>query len=106
MPENWEKWNPAKHVANWTTPQLIIHSAKDYRLAMPEGLAAFNVLQGRGVPSRLLYFPDENHWVIKEENSRAWHVVVINWIREYVGYEPYADEEEIVGPAIGKNYTK
>jgi dipeptidyl aminopeptidase/acylaminoacyl peptidase len=73
---------------------------------MPEGLGAFNVLQGRGVPSRLLYFPDENHWVINEENSRVWHTVVINWMNRWVGYSPYADEEKVVGPSVGKKYKR
>ena len=105
VPENYAKWNPVRFTGNWATPQLIVHSEKDYRLAMSEGLAAFNVLQARGVPSRLLYFPDENHFVQKEENSLVWHTVVINWINSYVGLPPYADEDKIVGPAVGKKYA-
>lgn len=86
---DWEKWDPARHTGEWKTPQLIIHSALDYRLPITEGLAAFNVLQERGVESRFLTFPDENHWVLKEENSLVWHTVVLNWINKYVGLPPY-----------------
>ena len=70
----YEKWNPINHVAEWSTPQFVIHSAKDYRLVDSQGLGAFTALQVQGVPSRLLYFPDENHWVLKPSNSRRWHV--------------------------------
>lgn len=59
--ENYEKWDPSAFVSEWATPQLIIHSELDYRLPISEGLAAFNALQTRGVPSRFLTFPDENH---------------------------------------------
>ncbi|KAJ5143612.1 CAZyme family CE10 [Penicillium bovifimosum] len=66
-------------------PQLVIHSDKDFRLAVSEGLALFNVLQERGVPSRLLNFPDENHWVINNENSLVWHQQVLGWLNKYAG---------------------
>jgi dipeptidyl aminopeptidase/acylaminoacyl peptidase len=65
--ENYERWDPAAFTGNWATPQLIIHSELDYRLPVPEGLAAFNVLQARGVPSKLLVFPDENHVSVAPE---------------------------------------
>lgn len=96
----------------------MIHSSKDYRLPIAEGLAAFNVLQARGVESKFLTFPDEvssfffgvfflfprpmndthtsrlqNHWVLKPENSLVWHKVVLNWINSYVGL-PLAYEGE------------
>lgn len=83
--EMYDKWDPARHTAHWSTPHLVIHNSKDYRLTIAEGLAAFNVLQMRGVESRFLSFPDENHFVLKEENSLVWHQVVINWINKYVG---------------------
>lgn len=59
--EGYEKWDPAHHLDQWSTPQLVIHNELDYRLPISEGLAMFNVLQARGVPSKLLMFPDENH---------------------------------------------
>ena len=90
--EEWEKWNPAKYTGNWSTPHLIIHNELDYRLPISEGLAAFNVLQERKVPSRFLTFPDENHWVLSEENSLLWHTVVLNWINKYAGLPAYKEE--------------
>ncbi|KAM0722742.1 hypothetical protein Q7P37_002183 [Cladosporium fusiforme] len=89
----WRRWDPSEHLSNWATPQLVIHSSKDYRICISEGLAAFNVLQARGVESQLLTFPDENHFVLKPENSLVWHKTVINWIRGHVGLSAYADEE-------------
>lgn len=92
--DDWERWNPARFSGEWATPQLIIHSELDYRLPIGEGLAAFNVLQARGVKSRFLTFPDENHWVVKEENSLVWHTVVLNWINDAVGLPLYKPEGE------------
>jgi len=57
--ETWEKWNPARFTANWSTPMLVIHNELDYRLPISEGLAMFNVLQEKGIESRFLTFPDE-----------------------------------------------
>lgn len=56
---DWRKWDPSEHFANWSTPQLVIHSSKDYRICISDGLAAFNVLQAKGVDSQFLTFPDE-----------------------------------------------
>ncbi|KAM0700466.1 hypothetical protein Q7P35_012187 [Cladosporium inversicolor] len=89
---DWRRWDPSEHLSNWATPQLVIHNSKDYRICISEGLAAFNVLQARGVESQLLTFPDENHWVIKPENSLVWHKTVLNWIRKYVDLKPFAEE--------------
>ncbi|KAI6511779.1 hypothetical protein MCOR14_008601 [Pyricularia oryzae] len=85
--EGYEKWDPAKFTGEWATPQLIIHNELDYRLTIGEGLSAFNVLQSRGVPSRFLMFPDENHWVLKPENSLLWHQEVLGWINKYSGVD-------------------
>ena len=90
--ENWDKWDPSRHTDQWETPELVIHNELDYRLSIAEGLSAFNVLQTRGIKSRFLTFPNENHWVLKEENSRVWHHVVINWINGFVGLPPLSDE--------------
>ncbi|KAK0100306.1 hypothetical protein ONS95_008264 [Cadophora gregata] len=81
----YEKWDPSAHTANWSTPQMIIHNELDYRLPIGEGLAPFNVLQTRGVESKFLTFPDENHWVLKPENSLVWHTEVLDWINHYSG---------------------
>ncbi|KAK4196892.1 putative dipeptidyl-peptidase 5 precursor [Triangularia verruculosa] len=85
--QGYEKWDPANHLKEWATPELIIHSELDYRLPVTEGLAAFNVLQAKKVPSKLLVFPDENHWVLKPENSLVWHREVLGWINKYSGIE-------------------
>ncbi|KAH0610923.1 uncharacterized protein H6S33_011350 [Morchella sextelata] len=76
----YTKWDPAVLVKNWATPQLVIHNELDYRLPVSEGLAVFNILQELGVPSKFLTFPDENHWVLKPENSLFWHETVLEWI--------------------------
>ncbi|KAK9464130.1 Alpha/Beta hydrolase protein [Lipomyces oligophaga] len=83
------KYNPMNRMYRWATPHFIIHNAKDYRLPESEGLLAFNILQELGVPSKLLHFPDENHWVLKPENSRRWHKEIFAFINQYSALEPY-----------------
>ncbi|KAK3337430.1 Alpha/Beta hydrolase protein [Cercophora scortea] len=90
--EAYEEWDPARFANEWATPQLIIHSELDYRLPITEGLAPFNVLQSKGIPSKLLVFPDENHWVLKPENSLVWHQEVLAWINKYSGIESEAGD--------------
>ncbi len=82
-PEGYEKFNPANHVADWTKPMLIIHSAKDYRIPLEQGLGAFTALQRKGIPSEFLTFPDENHWVLKPQNSVEWHATVEAWLKRW-----------------------
>jgi pre-mRNA-splicing helicase BRR2 len=91
--EIYDKYDPSRFTGNWNTPMLVIHNELDYRLTMAEGLAAFNVLQMRGIESRFLSFPDENHWVLKHENSKVWHTQVINWINHYTGLSKLTDKE-------------
>lgn len=83
-PEAYTKHNPIDHVDKWSTPTLIIHGANDYRVVDTQGLATFTALQRRGVPSRLLYFPDENHWVLKPHNSIQWHEEVLAWLGRWL----------------------
>jgi dipeptidyl aminopeptidase/acylaminoacyl peptidase len=83
-PEGYEKHNPVNHVAKWKTPMLVIHGAKDYRVVDTQGIATFNDLQRRGIPSQFLYFPDENHWVLQPHNSIQWHDTVIKWLDRWV----------------------
>lgn len=82
-PENYEKFNPVNHVKDWRVPMLIVHSAKDFRIPDTQGLGAFNALQRRGIPSQLLHFPDENHWVLKPQNSVQWHETVNAWLKQW-----------------------
>lgn len=79
-PEGYEKHNPVNYVKNWKTPMLVIHGALDYRVVDTQGLSTFNALQRRGIPSKLLYFPDESHWVLQPHNSILWHKTVIGWL--------------------------
>ncbi|ODU27617.1 S9 family peptidase [Sphingopyxis sp. SCN 67-31] len=84
VPEEYEKWNPVNHVDKWKTPMLVITGEKDFRIPYTQGLAAFTALQRRGVPSELLVFPDENHWVLKGANSVQWHRTVFDWMKRYL----------------------
>jgi dipeptidyl aminopeptidase/acylaminoacyl peptidase len=79
-PESYAKHNPIDLVKNWKTPMLFIHGAKDFRVVETQGLMSFNAAQRRGVPSELLYFPDENHWVLKPKNSIQWYETVLGWL--------------------------
>ncbi|MSP15096.1 MAG: S9 family peptidase [Myxococcales bacterium] len=83
-PELFEKFSPSRYVADWKTPELVIHGANDFRLIDAEGLAAFTALQRRGIPSKLLWFPDENHWILKPKNSIHWHETVIEWLDRWL----------------------
>ncbi len=82
-PENYEKFNPLDHVKDWSVPMLVIHSANDFRIPLDQGIAAFTALQRRGIPSEFLTFPDENHWVLKPQNSVQWHDTVNKWLTKW-----------------------
>lgn len=83
-PHVHERFNPAAHVTKWKTPMLVTHGALDYRVPYAQGLATFTALQRRGVRSRLLIFPDENHWILKPANSLQWHAAVLDWLDEHL----------------------
>ncbi len=83
-PEGYEKQNPVNFVKNWKTPMLIIHGGRDYRVVDTQGISSFTALQRLGIPSRFLYFPDENHWVLKPANSILWHDTVIGWLDQWL----------------------
>ncbi|PVU88527.1 hypothetical protein BB561_005801 [Smittium simulii] len=78
-----DQHNPERFVNNWKTPNLIIHNAYDFRVPLTEGISAFTALQRQGIDSKFLYFPDENHWVLKPSNSLKWHHEVLGWIGKY-----------------------
>ncbi|WP_116089564.1 alpha/beta hydrolase family protein [Sphingomonas crusticola] len=84
-PQAFEKWNPVNDVTKWKTPQLVITSEKDFRIPYTQGLAAFTALQRRNIPSKLLVFPDENHWVLKPKNSLQWYANVFGWMDQWTG---------------------
>ena len=79
-PQNYERFNPVDYVSEWRTPMLVIHGGEDFRVPLSQGLGAFTALQRRGIESRLLYFPDENHWVLKPANSIQWYHTVLGWL--------------------------
>ena len=83
-PQAYEKYNPANHVAEWQTPMFVIHGQLDYRVPVTQGIGAFTALQRRGIASKFLYFPDENHWVLKPQNSVQWHSEVNRWLHKYL----------------------
>jgi dipeptidyl aminopeptidase/acylaminoacyl peptidase len=83
-PENFERFNPVNYVEKWQTPMLVIHGQLDYRVPVTQGIAAFTALQRQGIPSRFLYFPDENHWIAKPANSVKWHQEVNRWLHSYL----------------------
>ena len=82
--ETHEKYNPARYVDRWQTPMLVIHGELDYRVPVTQGIATFTALQRRGIESRFLYFPDENHWVQKPNNSLQWHDEVNTWLHHFL----------------------
>jgi dipeptidyl aminopeptidase/acylaminoacyl peptidase len=80
----YEKWNPVNHVDKWQTPTLVIHGEKDFRVPYGQSLMAYTALQEKGIESRLLVFPDENHWILKGKNSVQWHDEVFNWVDSHL----------------------
>ncbi len=79
-----EKWNPVNHVAKWKTPTLVIHGEKDFRIPYSQSLAVFNALQRQGIEGELLVFPDENHWILKGQNSVQWYQTVFGWMGRHL----------------------
>ena len=82
-PEMYEKWSPRNSALKFKTPTLVIHGQLDYRLDVSEGLQLFATLQTMGVPSKMLYFPDEGHWVLKPQNSQLWWKTVNDWVDQW-----------------------
>jgi dipeptidyl aminopeptidase/acylaminoacyl peptidase len=81
--ELYRKWSPHLFATNFKTPTLVIHSQRDYRLDVSEGFQLFTTLQRLGVPSKMLYFPDEGHWVLKPQNSQLWYKTVTDWVDQW-----------------------
>ncbi len=82
--EMYQKWSPHQYAKNFKTPTLVVHGQRDYRLDVSEGFQLFTTLQMEGVPSKMLYFPDEGHWVLKPQNSRLWYETVNAWVDQWV----------------------
>lgn len=78
------KWSPHEYAAQFKTPTLVVHGQLDYRLDVSEGFQLFTTLQRLKIPSRMLYFPDEGHWVLKPQNSQLWYKTVNGWVDSYL----------------------
>jgi dipeptidyl aminopeptidase/acylaminoacyl peptidase len=80
--KSYNEFNPIDRVGNWDTPMLVIHGGLDYRVPESQGFQAYTALQLRGIKSRLLYFPDENHWILKPHNALVWQKEFYRWLKE------------------------
>lgn len=83
-PGRVDRWSPSAHAAGYSTPTLVIHGEQDYRVPITQGLELYGVLKAKGVPARLVYFPDENHWILKPQNSLAWYGEVHDWLARWL----------------------
>ncbi len=84
-PEGYERFNPARHIQKWKVPMLVVAGQNDFRVPLDQSLSTFTALQRKGIDSQLLYFPDENHWVLKPQNSVLWHDTVNAWMKKHLG---------------------
>jgi dipeptidyl aminopeptidase/acylaminoacyl peptidase len=84
VPQNHERFNPVNYVTRWKTPMLVVQGDLDFRIPTAQGLSTFTALQRRGIESKLLVFPDENHWVLKPANSVLWHQTVLGWLDQHL----------------------
>ncbi|NUN69225.1 MAG: S9 family peptidase [Bacteroidetes bacterium] len=82
--KDFDRFSPHKYADKFKTPNLIIHNELDFRVPIGEGLQLFTTLQRKGIPSKLLYFPDEGHWVLKPQNSELWHNTIFDWLQGYL----------------------
>jgi dipeptidyl aminopeptidase/acylaminoacyl peptidase len=87
-PQGYEQFNPVNYVTKWRTPMLVIHGEQDFRVPYTQGLAAFTAAQRRGIESKLLMFPHENHWVLKPANSVLWYHTVLGWLDAHLKEQP------------------
>lgn len=92
-PEAMQRNNPVSYAANFSTPMLIIHGEKDYRVPYGQGIALYGILQSMRVPSRLVVFPDENHWILTPQNAIYWNHEVQSWLARSIGGTPMAKPE-------------
>ena len=83
-PGAYEQFNPVDHVSSWKTPMLVFHGEQDFRIPYSQGIAAFTALQRRGIESKLVVFPAENHWVLKPGDSVLWYHTVLDWLDQHL----------------------
>jgi dipeptidyl aminopeptidase/acylaminoacyl peptidase len=84
-PEAMNRWSPSDHLHKVVTPTLVVHGEKDYRVVVTQGLELYNALIDKGVPARLVYYPDEGHWILKPQNSIHWYGEFMGWLERYLG---------------------
>jgi dipeptidyl aminopeptidase/acylaminoacyl peptidase len=94
----FRKWSPMLSIKNAKTPTLVIHSQRDYRLDVSEGFQLFTALQRLKVPSKMLYFPDEGHWILKPQNSKLWYETVGDWCDRWTKTNAYAVSVPYIAP--------
>ncbi|MBV9267514.1 MAG: S9 family peptidase [Acidobacteriaceae bacterium] len=82
-PEQYDKWSPSNYVKNFKTPTLVTHGELDYRVPIGQAQQLFTALQEMEIPSKLVQFPDEGHWILKPQNSQVWYSTVIEWLNRY-----------------------
>jgi len=87
-PENYAKWSPDHYVQDFHTPTLVIHGEQDFRVPATQALQYYDTLHAKGIAARLVYFPDENHWILKPQNSRLWYREFFDWVRRYAAPGP------------------
>jgi len=81
---NIERWTPNRFAAHFKTPMLVLHGERDFRVPVGQGLELYGVLKTKGVPARLVYYPDENHWVLKGANAKHWYGEVLGWLDRWL----------------------
>ncbi|HEV3143800.1 MAG TPA: S9 family peptidase [Gemmataceae bacterium] len=86
--EKIDKQSPQRFARNFKTPTLVSHGEQDFRVPVTQGVEYYNTLRQKGVPTKLIYFPDENHWILKPQNSQLWHKEVFAWLEKYIGKGP------------------
>jgi dipeptidyl aminopeptidase/acylaminoacyl peptidase len=79
-----DRWDPSRHSAGLSTPMLVVHGEKDYRVPVAQALLCYGVLKAKGIPARLVYFPDENHWILSREASLLWYREVLGWLHRHL----------------------
>jgi dipeptidyl aminopeptidase/acylaminoacyl peptidase len=82
--EGIDRWNPAAHTAGYRTPTLVTHGERDFRCTVQNGLELYGMLKAKGVPARLVHYPDENHWILKRRNSLHWYGEVLGWLERHI----------------------
>ncbi|MFJ6025324.1 prolyl oligopeptidase family serine peptidase [Brevundimonas sp. NPDC092305] len=87
-PELYRQFSPNTYVADWSKPMLVLHGSRDFRVPIEQGLGTFSALQRRGIESRFVHVPDENHWVLKPQNWVEWQAEILNWTAAHTGPAP------------------